>query len=469
MRRTLSPHPQRTNRVTSSCLSGEDFHNRRLTFQPDTENVLSSVNVPIMVRPAVTAFPMPYSKRTHTFRAAVGNSPAARARLGSKPLRNDAHYAACRNRLVRQHIAEHRPTSIRNRLSHFRSLQIGRAHISDVNFRVVSDNLSRGHVEKMLSLVCDLGRKGSGASLLPPTLERCQFLFGSAIEGWRLYGHTIAQDGQRLQSKIYSNGNSFAPFRFRDLNLNVDVPAPSRIGRKVPRLGFSILRNWSMQPKVISALAKGQDIAVQLGGPCKVTDRYPIKISSVGSEARGLREGGIPSVSKLGADRINRIGMNAKINGHSTAEIGKIKGGRPTDHRSAAPPLLGLSVNLATVIPDEVDSPRLSAKGAPCRISAVADAVSRRQKHAIILANCRLFRHIKEAASVFNFLPQRTSAIHKPRVLLYNEDCRCWRADFFAKNAKNYRTCPIATYPRKGPVAQKCGQRMQRRNPKSGA
>jgi hypothetical protein len=66
----------------------------------------SRIDVPVMGLAAVRANPVSYSKRAHTFRTTVGNTPAARAHLGTVPFGYDAHHTACRNRLVRQHVAE---------------------------------------------------------------------------------------------------------------------------------------------------------------------------------------------------------------------------------------------------------------------------------------------------------------------------------------------------------------------------
>jgi hypothetical protein len=62
-----------------------------------------------MQRPARITSPLPHSKRTQPFRAAGGNAPTNRAGSGTVALGNDAHHTACRNRFVRQHVAEHRP------------------------------------------------------------------------------------------------------------------------------------------------------------------------------------------------------------------------------------------------------------------------------------------------------------------------------------------------------------------------
>lgn len=64
------------------ALKDGNFCNQRAAFRPDTENVLSSVHIPIVVSAALVTRPVSCSKRAHTFRAAGGYRSAARAHLG---------------------------------------------------------------------------------------------------------------------------------------------------------------------------------------------------------------------------------------------------------------------------------------------------------------------------------------------------------------------------------------------------
>jgi hypothetical protein len=81
-------------------------------------DIPSTVDVATMQRPALIASPLPHLKRTRPFRAACGNALTNRARLITLPLGNDAHHTACRYRLARQHVAEHRPAGVVHAFRH---------------------------------------------------------------------------------------------------------------------------------------------------------------------------------------------------------------------------------------------------------------------------------------------------------------------------------------------------------------
>jgi hypothetical protein len=73
--------------------------------------------------------PVPRLERTQPFRAACGNAPPKRARLGPVPLGNDAHHTAGRNRLVRQQVGEHRPAGVVHGLRHVSSPASSGSHL----------------------------------------------------------------------------------------------------------------------------------------------------------------------------------------------------------------------------------------------------------------------------------------------------------------------------------------------------
>jgi hypothetical protein len=57
------------------ALKGGDFHCRRLTFQPDTQDVPRSIDVTIVRFAAAGANPVSYSNRAHTFGLLSGIPP----------------------------------------------------------------------------------------------------------------------------------------------------------------------------------------------------------------------------------------------------------------------------------------------------------------------------------------------------------------------------------------------------------
>lgn len=83
---------------------------------PERENVAGGVHVPVVYGTALIADPLPHSKRTHTFRTAGGNTPAARASLGGESLVDLFEDDACVIAFVRQHRLEHPPARVESRL-----------------------------------------------------------------------------------------------------------------------------------------------------------------------------------------------------------------------------------------------------------------------------------------------------------------------------------------------------------------
>jgi hypothetical protein len=157
---------------------------------------------------------VPHSKRIHTFWTTVGNAPAARTRLGSVPFGNDAHYAACRNRLIRQHIAKHRPASVVDGFCHPRLRQLSRACVPDVNFRVVLHDPVRHDVEEMLSPVGNLCRQCSTASFLPTPLRPRQLLLLLLVQLGSGNLQPVGEGSDALEPRIDADCGAVASCRF---------------------------------------------------------------------------------------------------------------------------------------------------------------------------------------------------------------------------------------------------------------
>jgi hypothetical protein len=116
--------------------------------------------------------PVPRLERTQPFRAACGNAPPKRARLGPVPLGNDAHHTAGRNRLVRQQVGEHRPAGVVHGLRHVCLRQLLRAHICEVDLRAMRTKPRDITWEEMPTPVGDFRRTRPCANLLPAPFSK---------------------------------------------------------------------------------------------------------------------------------------------------------------------------------------------------------------------------------------------------------------------------------------------------------
>jgi hypothetical protein len=97
-----------------------------------------------------------------------------------------------------------------------------------------------------------------------------------------------------------------------------------------------------------------------------------------GHDARhaACRETGLTSVNKFSTGRIERVRVQTKIFGDATTQSCEVEGAGALDSGPGTPASLCFTVDIATVIPDEIDRPRLSAKCAAGRAGCVLDAIS---------------------------------------------------------------------------------------------
>ena len=159
------PH---STKLTSSPLKDGDFFSKRRTFPPDTENVQGRVHISIVRGSAVRTNPMSYSKRTHAFRTAVGNSPAARARLGSPSFVNFDKACSVPAGLVAEHAAECRPACVEHRLGHPCSCL---PCFADDDQFVCTNNLSGDFMQVVASSIGDLRMDRGNSALIASALS----------------------------------------------------------------------------------------------------------------------------------------------------------------------------------------------------------------------------------------------------------------------------------------------------------
>ena len=363
------------------ALKGGDSHPWGTTFRPDTQDISGRIDVPVVGLAAIRANPVSYSKRTQPFRAASGYTPASRARLGTVTLGYDAHHAACRNRLIRQHAAKHRPAGVVNGFCHPCPGQFSRAYVSNVNLPVMPHEPVRHDVEEMLSPIGNLCRQRPGADLLTPPLKYAELLVFLPVEPRCSDLKAVGQGNQGFQAEINTEPRRVALLRFRQLDLDVDVPTTTGVGRELPGLRLAVIRDLPRQPKVIAASKDRQLAAFELGGTFEIGERDKVQVILEGSQARRSREAGVSGIAELAAHGIDRVGVNAEVFGDATAEVGEVERAGALDRRTCFPPSLGLPIDLAAVIPEEINRSRLRAERSACRFGGVFDAISVGENH----------------------------------------------------------------------------------------
>lgn len=346
-------------------------HSRRRTFPPDTENVLRRVHVPIMGRAAARTLPMSYSKILSAFRTA--DASAIGTGLGSPSFVGLNISRPVPNGFIAELVAERRPTGIENGLRHPRLSQLGSVHIANDDQTIFSGNSRRVFVKMMFSSVRDLGVDCLHASGISRSPGFPKVGFVSAVVLQRGDNNAVAARRQGLQAKVDSYlAGSGCPV-LRDLADHIQIPPALCILSK--RAGFNFPFNRPVKPKSELLLENGNGVAFDVKCPA-VVERNPAQ-GFLAAPSRALPML-VSAFGKLCADRINNIAMQAKLSTTTRCELVKIEGARPS-----ATPAPRLFLNIATIVPDEVNRPRHTVETLADR--GVFHSIFEGQKHTGII------------------------------------------------------------------------------------
>lgn len=347
---------------------------------------------------AVLTRPLSYSQACDTFRAAART--ARRTGCGTVSFGDDFARCSCRNRLILEHRSQHGPAGVVNGLRHPRFAQLGRADISDNDPVVSLHQLGGDLVQEILSLVGDLRRNGAGTSLLLAALVQRKLSFGAPVKSRNLDLVAVGQCGERLQPKVDADFRlDGARFGRIHLDLDVDVPPASCIGGEVPRLRLPALWNGAGHPQMVMPLEHRNLVTVQFGWTREIGKRYPIKVLFERAKAWRFRERCVTRIRKLLANRVNRIRVDTQFFGDASAEVDQIKRGRSPCTGASFPSRGGFAIDLAAVVPKEIDRARLRSERPTCRISAISDAISVGQNHMGIISKRATISYTIEAAN----------------------------------------------------------------------
>ncbi len=342
-----------------ASLGGDSPHGR-LMLQPGAENVASRVHVPVMGRPAVAAFPAPYSKRTHTFRTASGDRTAARARLGTVSLVSLDIHRLPSGSLVTQHMAERGPTGIEDGFRHPRLCQLRRVHIANDDQRVVASDPGGLLMKVMSPCIGDLCVNGSHPLLVSSALcdGELGFIGAVMLEGWNF--SAIRQSGEVFQAEV--NTDASVPGReiVRNLALEHDIPAAARILHEVPEavLAYHI----PAFPKTERTLEIDCGVVGNLR--CPRDEGHPsqrLLTAKAGAKFRAPPMA-VAAVGELPTDLTHTIGMYPKTGRNARRELDEINRGRPLCSAAAPSAPLSFPLNCDAEIPHLVTGARMSAQ-----------------------------------------------------------------------------------------------------------
>lgn len=331
-----------------------------------------------MVRATVAALPAPYSKRAHTFRTAGGDSPAARARLGSPSFIGLDKARSVPAGFVTELASEHRPACIQNGLRHSGFRKFGRVHIADDDQCVLPSKTGRLLVKVVAARVGDLGVDRLHPAFIPGSLRYGERGFILAVMPQRGNSLPVAARSKVFQAKVNTNRAIACRTQNFHVALKCDVPAASRVLNERP--GADLAAEFSRLPEMEFAFEVCDSGTIDFNSP--VNKRNKAKgtfCPATGAEPRATPVG-VAGYSKLAANRRHRIRVQPQFGGNACRQLDQVKGRRPPAFTTSLPATFGFTLSGDAEVPHLINRPSMAVQVLSCR--RVLDAVFKRQHHA---------------------------------------------------------------------------------------
>ena len=353
----------------------------RLTFQPDTENVPSRVDIAIVQCTAVRAFPMPHSERAHTFRAARGDRPASRTRSGSPSFVGHHEHRPVPSGLVPEHVSECRPGCVEHGFCHPSSGKLSGLHIADDDVSIITREPRRLLVQVMLAGVGDLGVDRAYAGLVSGALGDRQrsLILPEMLQ--RRYRLAVAGRRQVLQPKVDADCGASARQVVGYLHLEADIPAASRVFDE--RARSELAGQLARLPECVGAPQHGDRIAPNLGAAGH--ERNPTQgptSAETGPEPRAAA-GPLASGNELPNDGIHSVGVQPQIGRNARCKSVQFRATRPLTRKPCAMPALGFALCRDAEIPDLIAGDRVAAE---MPVPALDPVLEGQDRHGRIIA-----------------------------------------------------------------------------------
>ena len=350
-----------TFNVFPALIRGEDSPSGSLTFQADTENVDGGVDISIVRRPAIAAFPTSYSKRAHTFRTAAGDDPATRARLGSPSFVSLNVNSPVPAGFIAELVAQHRPTRVQDGFRHLGSSEFGGADIADDDQSIFSCQFGADDVKLVAARVGNPRMDCTDAAFVAGALLDGERGLVFAVVAKGRNSHSIAARRQRLQTQVdtdrtFGNGQVVS-----HLTLERYIPAATSILREVARFE-AIDGDIPRFPEAELALQVGQVGVINTHGARDERDPTKRTLWAEASSETWATLMLIAGVRELPADNLNGIGVQTKIRCAAGAKLNEIEGAQPANGEARAVSPLGLTLGRGTKVPDLIASNCMSGE-----------------------------------------------------------------------------------------------------------
>lgn len=320
-----------------------------LMFQRGRENVLGSVDIAIMRRSAVSAFPRPYSKTCDTFRPRRRHTATRRADLGTPAFVNINIHGLPSGRFIPQHMPEARPTGIENGLCHSRLYQLGGAYVAD-RYQSVLPNDPRGLFVKVVTAsVGNFRRDSSSPLLVTGSLGNCQRSLILPVMAKCGYGFTVACDSQFLKAQVNTDSAMASSKIIFDLALEGYIPAATRVLHETT--GLELAAHFAAFPKAVSLLEVDRSVTINANGSRDKWNPAQCALSSeAGAESRAAAIL-IARFGELATYGLNGVGVQAQIGSATRSQLDQIKSGRPTAIAAANAPAFAFTLRSNAEIP----------------------------------------------------------------------------------------------------------------------
>jgi putative transposase len=319
-----------------------------------------------------------YSERAHTFRTAVGDFPAARARSGSPCFVDNHQSRPVPAGLVSELRFQHSPACIEHGFSHPCLDKLGGADIADDDQGVFAGKPRRRLVKLMFARIGDLGVDRANAALVSGALLDGKRGLVFSVVAKRRDGRAITQRGKRLKPEIDADATVASRKIVRDLALKNDIPSPARILGKAP--GLDALGKVARFPEPEPALEIRHLRPVDLHSTWN--KRHPSEGalgSEAGAEARTLALG-ITRRSELAADSLNGVRVQPEQRADPSAKLDQVVGTRPFDGAPSFPAGFGFALSGDAEVPNLIG--RIGVPGKVLAGGCVLDTVFETEHHA---------------------------------------------------------------------------------------
>jgi len=293
---------------------------------------------------------VPYSERAHTFRTAVGDFPAARARSGSPSFVGLNVNSPVPSGFVAELSAQRRPARVEDGFGHLRFSELGRADIADDDQFVFASKLRAPLVKVVTARVGDLGVDRTDAAFVPGALRNSKRRLVSAVVTKCRNSRAIAARGKRLQAEIDADCAIAGGEAVSDFALEANVPSTTGVLHEAARFERAV--DVARFPEVELALEVGDVRVVDLHGARNKRNPAEGALRAEASAPAKMATVGIALGGVLTADRLDGIRVQAEISATAGAEFYQVKGGRPFSNATGLPAGFGFALDLVAVVPD---------------------------------------------------------------------------------------------------------------------